>query len=262
MNQPTPKFSISEFSKQARITVRTLRFYEELGLLIPTEHNNAGHRLYGLTELAKLQQIQSLKFLGYPLQEIKAMIDNEADIVIQLEKSLPLQHKLLTEKRNELSRGIEAVERVQNLLEEGKPIHLAMLSSLLFQIEHEEDLKEWAKEYLPDATAELYFSLPKEQQVKLDLEMLDWISRLTKLMQDNTPADSQEAFGLLIELTEMATRHILNIDEFAEDLEKAQEIMKQDTMDFQFPSMLTPEQEAYIMKIGEEMEALYQDDHE
>ncbi|MCG5104096.1 MerR family transcriptional regulator [Oceanobacillus alkalisoli] len=262
MNQETPKFSIREFSKRARITVRTLRFYEELGLLVPTERNESGHRLYGLNELAKLQQIQSMKFLGYPLQEIKEFIKDEIEVAAQLEKSLPWQHKLLTEKRDELNRSIEAVERVQNLLKEGIAVNWTVLSSLLFQIEHEEDLKEWAKEYLPEKVAEKYFSLPKEYQQKLDVEMLDWLAKLEKLMQDSVPANSPEAFELLMELTELATRHVEDKEAFAIELEKAQELMDQEIMDFQFPTMLTPEQESYLMKIGEEMEALYKDSEE
>lgn len=262
MNHEAPKFSISEFSKQARITVRTLRFYEELGLLVPTERNESGHRLYGLNELAKLQQIQSLKFLGYPLQEIKDFIKDEMDGAAQLEKSLPLQHKLLTEKRDELNQAIEAVERVQNLLKAGKSINWTVLSSLLFQMEHEEDLKEWAKEYLPESVAKEYFSLPKEYQQLLDVEMLDWLAKLEKLMQDNVPANSPEAFELLMGLTELATRHVEDKEAFAMELEKAQELMDQETMDFQFPTMLTSEQESYLMKIGEEMEALYKENEE
>lgn len=134
--------TISEFGKQARVSVRTLRFYEEISLLVPVQKNNSGHRLYGLTELAKLQQIQSQKFLGYSLQEIKDLIGNDVDAFIQLEKTLPLQHRLLTEKRDELNRAIEAVEHVQSLLSEKKPITWTVLSTLLFQIEHKEDQKE------------------------------------------------------------------------------------------------------------------------
>lgn len=93
--------------------MRTLRFYEEIGLLVPMQKNNSAHRLYGLSELAILQQIQSLKFLGYSLQEIKAVIGNDVDAFVPLEKPLPLQHRLLTEKRDELKRAIKAVEHVQ-----------------------------------------------------------------------------------------------------------------------------------------------------
>lgn len=140
-----PTFIISEFSKRARVSVRTLRYYEEIGLIVPTDKNSSGHRLYGLAELAKLQHIQSLKFLGYSLQEIKGLMDDDVDISLQLNKSLPLQHKLLTEKIDELERAIGAVEHVQNLLNQGKPMTWTVLSSLLFQIEHEEDQKEWIK---------------------------------------------------------------------------------------------------------------------
>lgn len=82
-------FTISEFGKHARTTVRTLRFYEELGLLTPERKNRSGHKLYGFEDLAKLQQIQSLKFLDYSLQEIKNLMDNDSDASKQLEKSLP-----------------------------------------------------------------------------------------------------------------------------------------------------------------------------
>lgn len=161
MENQEPFFTISEFGKRARITVRTLRFYEEIGVLKPTQQNSSGHRLYGLTELAKLQQIQSLKFLGYSLQEIKKLIENDRDAVTQLNKSLPLQHNLLTEKRNELNRAIEAVERVQFLIENGKSITWTVLSSLLFQMEHEQDQMEWVKEYFSDDIANQFFLFPK-----------------------------------------------------------------------------------------------------
>lgn len=262
MDNSAPMFTISEFGKRARISVRTLRFYEELGLLVPTERNSSGHRLYGLKELAKLQQIQSLKFLGYSLQEIKSLIEDNADAAVQLKKSLPWQHKLLIEKRDELNRAIDAVERVQSLLKGEKPITWTVLSSLLFQMEHEQDLKEWAKEFLPDDIAEQYFTLPKAYQNQLDVEMLDWLAKLKKVMQEGVAPSSPKAFEVLIELTEMATRHIEDTEVFAEELEKAQELMEKETMDFQFPNFLTPEEEVYLTEIGEAMEALYKEGKE
>lgn len=251
-------FTSGEFGKRARITVRTLRFYEELGLLIPSQRNSSGHRLYGLEELAKLQQIQSLKFLGYPLEEIKNLIGNDMNAIIQLEKTLPLQHKILTEKRNELSRAIQAVEHVQCLINEGKPITWTVLSSLLFQIENEEDQKEWLKEYfLDDDIANQFFSLSKEQRHQLDAEMLDWLASLKELMKKNASPGSPEAFNIPIKLTEMATRHIDNKEELAKELEKAQELMESDVTNFQFPTILTPEEETFLLQIGKSMEALF-----
>lgn len=262
MGNNEPAFTIGEFSKRARITVRTLRFYEELGLLIPKQQNSSGHRLYGLAELVKLQQIQSLKLLGYSLQEIKNLIENDTNTFIQLEKSLPWQHKLLTEKRDELNRAIEAVERVQFLIREGAPITWTVLSSLLFQIEHEQDQREWMKEYFSEDIADQFYSLPKDQRQQIDMEMLDWLASLKELMKQGVSPQSPEAFDLLVKLTELATKHVDNKEELQEQLEKAQELMEPDEMDFKFPTILTPEEEAYIEEIGKSMEALYKDNAE
>src|SRR5690625_4307161 len=85
MDNKKPAFTISEFGKQARVSVRTLRYYEEIGLLVPMRKNSSGHRLYGLIELAKLQQIQSLKFLGYSLREIIDFMGSETSEFVRLD---------------------------------------------------------------------------------------------------------------------------------------------------------------------------------
>ena len=257
MESQEPTFTISEFGNRARITVRTLRFYEELGLLIPTQKNNSGHRLYGLAELAKLQQIQSLKFIGYSLQEIKALIGDDTNAFTQLENSLPWQQKLLTEKRNELNRAIQAVERVQFIVEEGKPFTWTVLSSLLHEMEHEQDQIEWMKEYFSETIINQFYSLPKEQRQEMDMEMLEWLAMVKKLMKEGASPKSPEAFEVLNKLTEMITKDVENKEELAEQLEKAQELMESDVMDFQFPTILTPEEEAFLDEIGKSMEALY-----
>ncbi|WP_102272153.1 MerR family transcriptional regulator [Cytobacillus massiliigabonensis] len=264
MENKAPAFTISEFGRRARITVRTLRFYEEIELLIPTQQNSAGHRLYGLAELAKLQLIQSLKFLGYSLQEIKSLIGNDTPAFAQLEKSLPLQHKLLTEKRDELNRAIEALERVQFIMREGKPISWTVLISLLFQMEHEQDQREWAKEYLSDEIANQFFSLPKELRQQMDMEMLDWLATVKNLMKEGVSPQSPEAFDVLVKLTELATKHVDNKEDLAEQLEKAQELMEAEEINFQFPTILTLEEETFLKEIGKSMEALYNEnkDHE
>ncbi|MDY0410505.1 MerR family transcriptional regulator [Virgibacillus soli] len=66
--------SIKKVTKQTGITVRTLRYYDQIDLLKPAGKSEGGHRLYGEAELKKLQQIQFLKRLGLSLQEIKNIL--------------------------------------------------------------------------------------------------------------------------------------------------------------------------------------------
>ena len=66
---------IGELAAIAGVTPRTIRYYENLGLLSPNEREGKGFRYYSQTELAKLQKIDCLKSLGLTLEEITTVID-------------------------------------------------------------------------------------------------------------------------------------------------------------------------------------------
>ena len=66
---------IGELAKIAGVTPRTIRYYENLGLLSPNEREGKGFRYYSQRELAKLQKIDCLKSLGLTLEEITTVID-------------------------------------------------------------------------------------------------------------------------------------------------------------------------------------------
>src|SRR5262245_33778566 len=66
---------VGEVAKRTGLSVRTLHYYDEIGLLSPAEHTASRHRLYGAPELLRLQQIKSLRQLGLSLDEIREMLD-------------------------------------------------------------------------------------------------------------------------------------------------------------------------------------------
>ena len=63
--EPTA-IKVGEVAKRTGLSVRTLHHYDEIGLLSPSRRTASGHRLYGAGELARLQQIKSLRQLGLP----------------------------------------------------------------------------------------------------------------------------------------------------------------------------------------------------
>lgn len=75
MSKVTDKMRIGELAEKAGVTPRTIRYYENLGLLRPNEREGKGFRYYTNTELAKLQKIDCLKSLGLTLEEITSVID-------------------------------------------------------------------------------------------------------------------------------------------------------------------------------------------
>ena len=66
---------VGELAKRTGLTVRTLHHYDEIGLLRPSLHTDSRHRLYTGKDLARLQQILSLRQLGFSLDEIRACLD-------------------------------------------------------------------------------------------------------------------------------------------------------------------------------------------
>ena len=64
------KMRIGEFAEQAGVTPRTIRYYEDLGLLGPNQREGQGFRYYTDTELGRLKKIEALKQLGLSLEEI------------------------------------------------------------------------------------------------------------------------------------------------------------------------------------------------
>jgi DNA-binding transcriptional MerR regulator len=70
----TERWKVGELAEATKVTVRTLHWYEEQGLLVP-ERTSAGHRVYGPEHLARLQRVLSLRELGLPLEDIRSLLD-------------------------------------------------------------------------------------------------------------------------------------------------------------------------------------------
>jgi DNA-binding transcriptional MerR regulator len=66
---------VGELARRTGLTVRTLHHYDEIGLLKPSLHTGSGHRLYTADDVARLQQVLSLRQLGFSLEEVRACLD-------------------------------------------------------------------------------------------------------------------------------------------------------------------------------------------
>jgi DNA-binding transcriptional MerR regulator len=69
---------IGELAQRAGVSIRTLHYYDEIGLLSPSHHSTAGHRIYDVGEITRLQQICSLRQLGFSLVEIQDMLASKS----------------------------------------------------------------------------------------------------------------------------------------------------------------------------------------
>ena len=91
--------TVNEVSKLAGVSIRTLQYYDKIGLLHPTGHTDAGYRLYDDTDLERLQHILLFRELEFPLKDIAAII-NSPDF--DRSKALEQQIEMLKLKREHL----------------------------------------------------------------------------------------------------------------------------------------------------------------
>lgn len=109
-------WSIAEVARMSGVTSRTLRHYDEVGLLPPASLGSNGHRYYGEPELLRLQQILLMRELGLGLVEIGAVLAEQVDQV----EALRAHHLRLVAERDRLDTLAHTVGRTIAALEQAK----------------------------------------------------------------------------------------------------------------------------------------------
>ncbi len=103
--------TINEVSKLAGVSIRTLQYYDSIGLLRPAEYTESGYRLYDDAAMERLQQILLFRELEFPLKEIKEIVTRHD---FDKKKALEQQIELLTMKKKHLEDLIKFARGIQN----------------------------------------------------------------------------------------------------------------------------------------------------
>ena len=104
--------TVNEVSKLTGVSIRTLHYYDTIGLLHPSDITEAGYRLYDDIALERLQQILLFRELEFPLKEIKSILDSEN---FDRTKALTQQIELLTLKKEHLENLIIFARGIKTL---------------------------------------------------------------------------------------------------------------------------------------------------
>ena len=103
--------TVNEVSKLTGVSIRTLQYYDKIGLLVPAGRTEAGYRLYDDTALERLQQILLFRELDFSLAEIKTVLDAPG---FDRRKALEQQIELLTLKKERLEGMIELAREIKD----------------------------------------------------------------------------------------------------------------------------------------------------
>lgn len=125
--------TVNEVSKLTGVSIRTLQYYDKIGLLKPTRYTESGYRLYDDTALEMLQQILLFKELEFPLKEIKEIISRPD---FDRNKALEQQIEMLTMKK----------EHLENLIDFARGIQLIGVGTMDFSVFDTKKLDEYARQ--------------------------------------------------------------------------------------------------------------------
>lgn len=135
--------TVGEFAKKSGITMRTLRYYDKIGLLKPSSYNEAGYRLYTKEDFPKLQQILTLKFIGLSLDEIKDILKEDLNDN-DFKRSLQIQKKIIKEKIDHEFNVIHAIDETLNMIEEDKNLNWNKFINIISLINKD---NKWIEQY-------------------------------------------------------------------------------------------------------------------
>jgi DNA-binding transcriptional MerR regulator len=169
-------YQASEFAERAGVTVRTLHHYDRLGLLKPSGRTAAGYRLYGERDFARLQQIITLKFIGFPLNQIKKLLDRRD---FDLAKIFRFQRSFMEEKRKQLDEAIKALDWAAYVVSSGNDPGPEVFRKIIEVINMSKDM-EWTKKYYSDEAKEAIANRQVPQEV-IEQGQRDWATLIKEV---------------------------------------------------------------------------------
>ncbi|MFJ3922832.1 MerR family transcriptional regulator [Streptomyces sp. NPDC090022] len=198
-------YSVGQVAGFAGVTVRTLHHYDEIGLLSPGGRSHAGHRRYDDADLDRLQRILFYRELGFPLDEVAALLDDpDTDPREHLRK----QHALLSDRIERLQQMAKAVEHAM----EAQKMGINLTPEERFEVFGDQDPEQYAEETErrwgdTEAYAESQrraARYTKDDWKRMQQESAEWGVRYAALMEAGEPADGEGA----MDLAEEHRRHI------------------------------------------------------
>ncbi len=146
-NQRENLWQTREFAEKAKVTVRTLHHYDRLGLLKPYRRTAKGFRLYGENEFARLQQILTLKFIGFSLAQIKKILANRSFV---LAETLELQRDVLQRQATRIKSALAAIERAAETMRQNGTTCWESFNQIIEVINMEQNT-EWTRKYYTES---------------------------------------------------------------------------------------------------------------
>lgn len=187
------EWPIREVARATGLTSRTLRHYEQIGLLRPSRVASNGYRFYGDAELSRLYRILSLRALELPLSTIQIALDDDATLVDAIASHLAL----LKERRERTNQQIAVVQTTLDAVVKGQSMSIQEVFAGIDQSQYEAEVRTRWGDGAWESTAKRRGQMSEEQRRSDDERSLD-VNAALRNAADNGDAPASDSFQALI----------------------------------------------------------------
>ncbi|GAE26939.1 transcriptional regulator [Halalkalibacter wakoensis JCM 9140] len=194
-----------ELAKRFNVSIRTIRYYDQIGLVCPSKLGEGGKRFYSAEDCLILQKVILLKSLTLPLEEINRIIKNQST-----ESILKVHKSYLEEQVSNIQKSIAHTNSLLNILRLEGTINWEDLISLVVPSKQN---RSWSSFFSADEQGKLRESLPKLEMDSPSIKMwINLIRRIELCIQDNISPGSEHA-KLIIEDIEILSEETFQGDQ-------------------------------------------------
>lgn len=211
------RWTTGQVSKQRDISVRTLRYYDQIGLLQPSHKEDNGRRYYSEEDLFALEKITLLKSLSLSLEDIQTVMNK-----LSYRHILIAHHNHLQEQLTSIQGSIENTTSLINMIDLEGILSWDRVSHLVQNVQPV--AKQWMDYFNAEEVAFLQKALPKlNNNDKITQQYVSLIRRIEWCIQQSVPPQSDEGYNIACELMKLS-HYTFNGDETL--IEKFWEVRK------------------------------------
>jgi DNA-binding transcriptional MerR regulator len=188
-------YTIGKLSKNTGVTVRTLDYYDEIGLIKPSSKTDGGHRLYSEDDVMKLERVLALKYMGFSLEQIKDILENSTS---NWQDSIQHQLELVKREQERLKMLEQALLGVSYSIEFEGEINWPVIFSIIQLYQHDPgDVLEQYKAYLNEDEMKKIIDMNAANMSEEDIK--EWLKVIGDIRNNlHLDPNSEEAEQLVL----------------------------------------------------------------
>lgn len=192
------RWTTGKVSKQLNISVRTLRYYDQIGLLTPSYKDDNGRRYYSEEDMFTLEKITLLKSLSLPLEDIQLLLDK-----LSYRHILVAHYNHLQDQLASLQTSIANTTSLINMIDLEGSLSWEQVSHLVQTAKTSS--RRWMDYFKDSEGAFLQHTLPNlNRNDRITEQYISLIRRIEWCLQQNIPPESEEGFAIARELNEVS----------------------------------------------------------